>query len=246
MAFPEDLAQKAEHSLAKLGVQVKTGVMVKDVDRDGVTLEVSSRRDRLPTRTVIWAGGVTVAPLGRTLANRTKAETDRGGRIKVGSDLTITNFPDIYVVGDLALAMDRNGKPLGGVAQVAMQQGTYAAKAIVRKVRGKAVPKAFEYLDKGNLAVIGRAAAVANIFGLHLSGLPAWLVWVFIHLMYIVQFQSRLLVFIQWAIQDLTFSRGARLITGTASTDFDFSKEMASQEINTAIGKADKVPVKVT
>lgn len=246
MAFPEDLAQKAEHSLAKLGVQVKTGVMVKDVDRDGVTLEVSSRRDRLPTRTVIWAGGVTVAPLGRTLANRTKAETDRGGRIKVGSDLTITNFPDIYVVGDLALAMDRNGKPLGGVAQVAMQQGTYAAKAIVRKVRGKAAPKAFEYLDKGNLAVIGRAAAVANIFGLHLSGLPAWLVWVFIHLMYIVQFQSRLLVFIQWAIQDLTFSRGARLITGTASTDFDFSKEMASQEINTAIGKTDKVPVKVT
>jgi NADH:ubiquinone reductase (H+-translocating) len=246
MPFPEDLAHKAEHSLAKLGVQVKTGVMVKDVDRDGVTIEAGNRKDRLPTRTVIWAGGVTVAPLGRTLANRTKAENDRGGRIKVGPDLTITNFPDIYVVGDLALAMDRNGKPLAGVAQVAMQQGTYAAKAILRKVQGKAAPKAFEYLDKGNLAVIGRASAVANIFGLHLSGPPAWLVWVFIHLMYIVQFQSRLLVFIQWAFQDLTFSRGARLITGTAFTDFDFSKEMASQE-NTAIaGRTDKIPVKVT
>jgi NADH:ubiquinone reductase (H+-translocating) len=134
------------------------------------------------------------------------------------------------VVGDLALALGPNGKPLPGVAQVAMQQGTYAAKAIVRKVQGAKELKPFKYFDKGDLAVIGRWAAVANIFGLHLSGLPAWLVWAFIHLMYIVQFQSRVLVFIQWAIQDLTFSRGARLITGPAATDFDFNQEMASQE----------------
>jgi NADH dehydrogenase FAD-containing subunit len=116
------------------------------------------------------------------------------------------------------------------VAQVAMQQGTYAGKAIANKTRGKKAPPPFKYLDKGNLAVIGRAAAVANIFGLHLSGLPAWLVWALIHLMYLVQFQSRVLVFIQWAIQDLTFNRGARLITGSAPTDFNFDHEMASSQ----------------
>lgn len=110
-----------------------------------------------------------------------------------------------------------------------MQQGAYAAKAIVRKVQGQPKQKPFQYFDKGNLAVIGRAAAVANIFGLHLSGLPAWLVWVFIHLMYIVEFQSRLIVFIKWAIQDLTFSRGARLITGAAPTDFNFNHEIAGE-----------------
>jgi NADH dehydrogenase len=229
MPFPEDLAQKAQRSLAKLGVQVKTGAMVKDIDREGVTLEIGGHTDRLSSRTVIWAGGITVSPLGRTLAKRTNAETDRGGKIKVGSDLTIANFPDIYVVGDLALSLDENGKPLGGVAQVAMQGGTYAAKAIVRKIEGKPVPKPFKYFDKGNLAVIGRAAAVANVFGVHLWGLPAWLVWAFIHLMYIVEFQSRIVVFIQWAIQDLTFSRGARLITGTAASDFNFNREINAE-----------------
>jgi NADH dehydrogenase len=116
------------------------------------------------------------------------------------------------------------------VAQVAMQGGTYAAKAIVRKVKGQPKQKPFKYFDKGNLAVIGRAAAVADVFGVHLWGLPAWLVWVFIHLMYIVEFQSRVVVFVKWAIEDLTFSRGARLITGAAPSDFDFNREMAACE----------------
>jgi NADH dehydrogenase len=231
MPFPEDLARKAQVSLAKLGVQVKTGALVKDMDREGLTIEIDKHKERLPTRTVIWAGGVTVAPLGRTLAKRTIAETDRAGRIKVGPDLTIPNFTDVYVIGDLALSLDSNGKPLAGVAQVAMQQGTYAAKAIVRKIQGKPKQKPFQYFDKGNLAVIGRAAAVANVFGLHLSGLPAWLVWVFIHLMYIVQFQSRIIVFMKWALQNLTFSRGARLITGTATTDFEFSQKIARENV---------------
>jgi NADH:quinone reductase (non-electrogenic) len=230
ITFPEDLAQKAERSLAKLGVQAKMGSMVKDVDRDGLNIQVNGTIERLSTKTVIWAGGVTVAPLGRTLAKRTGAETDHAGRIKVGPDLTIANFPDIYVIGDLALAAGKDGKPLAGVAQVAMQQGAYAAKAIVRKVKGQAKPAPFKYFDKGNLAVIGRAAAVANVFGVHLSGLLAWLVWAFIHIMYIVGFQSRIVVFIKWAIQDVTFSRGARLITGTASTDFDFNREIANRE----------------
>ena len=226
-SFPEDLAQKAERSLAKLGVQTKMGALVHDVDRGGVGLQVNGTAERLSTKTVIWAGGVTVASLAKTLGKRTGAETDHGGRVKVGPDLTIANFPDIYVVGDLALSLDASGKPLAGVAQVAMQQGAYAAKAIVRKVSGQPQQKPFAYFDKGNLAVIGRAAAVANIFGVHVSGLVAWLVWAFIHLMYIVQFQSRILVFIQWAIQDLTFNRGARLITGVAPTDFNFNREMA-------------------
>jgi NADH dehydrogenase len=240
MTFPDDLAKKAERSLAKLGVQVKTGAKVKQVDHEGVNLEIGDRIDRLPTRTIIWAGGVGVTPLGRMLAKRTGAETDRGGRIKVGPDLTVANFPDLYVVGDLALSLNSKGEPLPGVAQVAMQQGTYAAKAIVRKAKGRPKQEAFKYFDKGSLAVIGRWSAVANTFGVHMSGLPAWLVWAFIHLMYIVQFQSRILVFIQWGIQDLTFSRGARLITGTATTDFDFNREIASEEVTAGI-KADPV-----
>lgn len=226
MTFPEDLAQKAEQALAKLGALTKMGAMVKDVDQDGLTFEVNGSTQRLSSRTIIWAGGVTASPLGKLLAERTRAETDRGGRIKVGPDLTVANHPDIYVVGDLALSIGKNGKPLGGVAQVAMQQGAYAAKAIVRNVKGKPPQQPFKYFDKGNLAVIGRAAAVANTFGVHLWGLPAWLVWAFIHLMYIVEFQSRIVVFIKWAIQDVTLSRGSRLITGSASTDFNFNREI--------------------
>jgi len=232
-AFPDDLAHKAQHSLEKLGVEVKNGVMVKDVDQQGVTIETHNGTQRLNARTVIWAGGVTVSPLGRTVAKRTNAETDRGGRIKVNSDLTVPNYPDIYVIGDLALLQDANGKALPGVAQVAMQQGTYAAKAIVRKLRGETETKSFKYFDKGDMAVIGRWSAVANIFGAHISGFFAWIIWAFIHLMYLVQFQSRILVFIQWAIQDLTFNRGARLITGPAATDFNFDKEIASSHKDT-------------
>jgi NADH:ubiquinone reductase (H+-translocating) len=226
--FPEDLAAKASRSLAKLGVTVKCGAMVKDVNKDGLAIEIDKSLDRISAKTVIWAGGITASPLGKILAGRTKAETDKGGRVKVKPDLTIPNYPDIYVVGDLASAVDAQGKPLPGLAQVAMQGGTYAAKAILRKVKNQQELPPFRYFDKGTLAVIGRAAAVADVFGVHLSGLPAWLVWAFIHLMYVVTFQSRLLVFTQWAIQDLTFSRGARLITGAAPTDFNFNREVAA------------------
>ncbi len=226
MTFPENLAEKAHRSLTELGVQVKCGAMVKGVDKDGLTIEVNKRPDYIHAKTVLWAGGITASPLGRILTARTKAETDKGGRVKVEPDLTIPDYPDIYVIGDLGSAVDANGKPLPGLAQVAMQGGSYAGKSILRKVKGQAKLPPFHYFDKGSLAVIGRASAVANVFGLHLSGLPAWLVWVFIHLMYLVSFQSRVLVFIQWAIQDLTFSRGARLITGSAPTDFNFNKEV--------------------
>ena len=227
MTFTEDLSQKASRSLAKLGIQVRCGAMVKHVDEEGLTIESDKQTDSIAAKTVIWAGGITASPLGKLLASRTKAETDKGGRVKVKPDLTIPNYPDVYVIGDLASAIDDKGKPLPGLAQVAMQGGQYAAKAILRKANGKAEPAPFRYFDKGSLAVIGRAAAVADVFGAHLSGFIAWMVWAFIHLMYLVTFQSRILVFIQWAIQDLTFSRGARLITGAAPTDFNFNREVA-------------------
>ena len=162
---------------------------------------------------------MTSTPFAERLAQRTQAEKDRGGRIKVLPDLTVAKYPDIFIIGDLAHAVDKNGAPLPGVAQVAMQGGTYAAKVIRARVEGKKPPGRFYYFNKGDLAVIGRASAVANIFGLHLSGWPAWLIWLFIHLMYIVEFQSRVLVFVQWGFEYLTFSRGARLITGEAATD---------------------------
>jgi NADH:ubiquinone reductase (H+-translocating) len=225
MSFSEDLSEKATRSLAKLGVQVRCGAMVKHINEQGLAIESEKGADSIAAKTVVWAGGITASPLGKILTGRTNAETDRGGRVKVKPDLTIPNYPDIYVIGDLASAMDEKGNPLPGLAQVAMQGGAYAAKAILRKVKDQQELPPFQYFDKGSLAVIGRAAAVADVFGAHLSGLIAWLVWVFIHLMYLVNFQSRVLVFTQWAIQDLTFSRGARLITGAAPTDFNFTQD---------------------
>jgi NADH dehydrogenase len=217
-SFPEELSVKAEKLLKRLGVQILKNVKVTNIDADGVMLERSTGHESLDAKTVLWAGGVTSNEFGRKLAERVAAQTDRIGRIPVTPQLTIPGYPNIFVVGDLALAIGANGKPLPGVAQVAMQGGTYAGKVIRARIDKKPEPPPFRYFDKGDMAVIGRAAAVANIFGFHLSGLPAWLVWLFIHLMYIVEFQDRVLVFIQWGFQYLTFSRGARLITGDDAT----------------------------
>jgi NADH dehydrogenase len=241
MPFPEDLAEKAHRALTKLGVEVRCGAMVKHVDEAGLTIEVNKQTDSIAAKTVVWAGGITASPLGKIIADRTHAEPDKGGRVKVKPDLTIPNYPDIYVVGDLASATDEKGKPLPGLAQVAMQGGSYAAKTILRRVKGQQPLPPFHYFDKGTLAVIGRAAAVADVFGVHLSGSIAWLVWAFIHILYLVNFQSRVQVFIQWAIQDLTFSRGARLITGGAPSDFNFTKELS--EIRSGENKPDTVNV---
>ena len=226
--YPADLSAKAERLVTKLGVEVRTNVRVVGVDREGVTLQSGSGTERLPARTVLWAAGVVASDFGRRLAARTGAETDTAGRIRVNADLTIPGHPNIYIVGDLALAWRADGKQLPGVAQVAMQGGAYVAKAIVERLNGPAELPPFRYFDKGDMAVIGRAAAVANIFGLHVSGWPAWIMWLFIHLMYLVQFQSRLLVFIQWGFEYLTFSRGARLITGTADSDLARPDELSS------------------
>jgi NADH dehydrogenase len=218
-AYPPDLSEKAEILVKRLGVEVMKDVMATAIDSNGVTYKRGAATEKLIAKTVIWAGGVTATSFGQTLAKRTMAETDRSGRIKVHPDLTIPNYPDIFVVGDLAAATGKDGKPLPGVAQVAMQGGTYVAHTIQARLKGKKEIPPFRYFDKGDMAVIGRAAAVANIFGMHFWGLPAWLIWLFIHLMYIVQFQNRVIVFIQWGFQYLTFSRGARLITGSGDGD---------------------------
>jgi len=218
-AFPEDLSAKAEKLVSRLGVEVAKGVMVTEIDAGGVTYKSGEESKRLAAKTVLWAGGVTTNAFGRKLAERTRAQTDRIGRIKVAPDLTVPGFADIFIVGDLAFSLDEQGNPLPGVAQVAIQGGSYAARAILARARGRRDTKPFHYFNKGDMAVIGRAAAIANIFGFHLSGLSAWVVWLFIHLMYIVEFQNRVLVFVQWGFEYLTFSRGARLITGVAATD---------------------------
>jgi NADH dehydrogenase len=218
--YPEALSRKAERSLLKLGVRVRNDVRVVGIDAGGVTYhneQGDTRLVHIPAKTVLWAGGVTATEFGRTLAARTGAETTRSGSIKVRPDLTIPNHPEIYIVGDLAAATNPDGRPLPGVAQVAMQGGAYAARAIVSRLDGPRERPPFRYFDKGDLAVIGRGAAVARIFGVNLSGLVAWLVWVFIHLLYLVQFQSRLVVLIRWGFQYLSFNRGALLITGTAA-----------------------------
>jgi NADH dehydrogenase len=217
-AFPPDLSKSAEDQLVKLGARARTGLTVTNVDENGVTLKSVTGSEHISSHTVLWAAGVGVSDFARQLAQKTAAPTDKGGRFKVNGNLTLPGFPDIYVVGDLAYVEMPDKKTMPGVAQAAMQSGAYAAKDIIRKLRNEPEKKPFSYFNKGDLAVIGRGAAVANVFGIHLTGLPAWLVWLFIHLMYIVEFQSRILVAVQWGFLYLTNNRGARLITGTAAS----------------------------
>lgn len=202
--FPEKLSEAAERSLIRIGVRSRPNMRVTKVDDSGVTFG----NDRIDARTVLWAAGVKASDFAKIVAERTAAPADRQGRINVLPDLTVPGYPDIYAIGDIAHLV-QNGNPLPGVAPVAMQQGTYVARRILGQSHG-----GFRYFDKGNLAVIGRASAVADIAGRHLSGLLAWLIWLFVHLLYIVEFESRILVAIRWGIQYFTFARGCRLITG--------------------------------
>jgi NADH:ubiquinone reductase (H+-translocating) len=218
-SYPEDLSAKAEALVKRLGVEVRKDTFVTGIDPDGVDIKQGNSTGRFNAKTVLWSGGVAATPFARRVADHTHAEIDKAGKIKVNPDLTIPNFPDIFVAGDLACLNNEAGKPLPGVAQVAIQQGRHFGKTMLARINNKPAPPPFRYFDKGDLAVIGRAAAVANVFGVHVSGLPAWLIWLFIHLLYIVQFQSRVLVFVQWGFEYLTFSRGARLITGHPEQD---------------------------
>jgi NADH dehydrogenase len=207
-AFPEDLSAKALKQLVDLGVEVHLGVHATNLTDDG--LQAGDKF--ISCRVKIWAAGNKASALGRTLG----APVDRVGRILVNNDLTIPNHPEVQVIGDLANFSHQTGHPLPGVSPVAMQQGRHAADTIVERLRGHA-PQPFRYFNKGSLAVIGRAAGVADFGRLRFHGLLAWLLWLFVHLMFIVEFSSRLIVFIRWGFLYLTFDRGARLITGDST-----------------------------
>jgi NADH dehydrogenase len=212
-SYPPKLSEAARKMLERLKVTVRTGAMVTDVKAHSVTIKCGDHSEIIPTRTVLWAAGVLASPLGLALAKRLGTKIDRAGRVIVDPDMTIPGHPEIFVIGDLSSFTHQTGKPLPGVAQPAIQQGRYVAKVIEQRLRGEKTPP-FRYFDKGNLATIGRGAAVADLNFITLAGLPAWLVWIFIHLMYIVEFQNRLLVFMQWMWLYVTFDRAARLITG--------------------------------
>ncbi|MGD0543440.1 MAG: NAD(P)/FAD-dependent oxidoreductase [Candidatus Acidiferrales bacterium] len=211
--YPPKLSEAARKMLVRLGVTVRTGAMVTDVKADSVTIREGGRTESIPTRTVLWAAGVLASPLGIILSRTAGAPVDKVGRVLVNPDLSVPGHPEIFVIGDLANFSHQTGKPLPGVAQPAIQQGHYVGKAIQARLRHKTLSP-FHYFDKGNMATIGRGAAVADLNWLQISGLPAWLIWIFIHLLYIVQFQNRLLVLLQWAWLYITFDRSARLITG--------------------------------
>ena len=211
--YPPALSDKAERSLIRLSVRVRTGVRVVAIDQNGVTLDTGHGTDHVPSHTVIWAAGVTASPFGAIVAKATGAQLDPGGRLIVERDCSLPGHPEIFIIGDLA-HFEQDGQPLPGVSPVAMQEGRYVARLIERRLRGAKAAKPFHYFDKGELAVIGRAAAVARIRKFHLSGFLAWLIWLFVHLMYLVEFSNRLLVFIHWGFLYVTFNRGARLITG--------------------------------
>ncbi len=212
--FPPSLSAKAERSLRRLGATPVLGATVVGVDETGVTIEQDGATRRVPARTVVWAAGVTASGLASALAELTGAEQDRAGRVTVEADLTLPGHPEIFALGDMVRVRGRDGSAITfpGVAPVAIQQGRYAARAVRARLEGRVAPP-FRYRDKGNLATIGRAAAVADIKGIKLSGFLAWVTWLVVHLFYLVGFQNRLLVLIRWSISFATRGRGARLIT---------------------------------
>jgi NADH:ubiquinone reductase (H+-translocating) len=204
-AYAPSLAAYAERALGRIGVEVRTGAVVTRVDPEGV--EIGG--ERIATRNVVWAAGVTASPLGARLG----APLDRAGRVRVAPDLTVPGHPEVYVTGDLAGLDGADGRPLPGVAPVANQQGRHAARN-VRLALQERPPRPFRYVDRGSMATIGRNAAVLEAGRLKMKGLPAWLAWLFVHIFALIGFRNRAMVMLQWAWSYLTWQRGARLITG--------------------------------
>ncbi len=215
-SYAPDLSASAARALKRLDVNVLTRTMVTCVREDSITVQAHEGTKVIPTRTVLWAAGVRASSLGKALADATGCEIDRSGRLILEPDLTLKGHPEILVIGDLGNFSHQSGRPLPGVAQVAIQQGRYAASTVRARLQGRSRPSfpAFQYHDRGNMATIGRAAAVVELPWLRFSGLIAWLAWLFVHLLNIVAFQNRMLVLIQWAWSYFTFNRSARLITG--------------------------------
>ena len=214
-AYAPELSASAQRALERLGVKVRTRTLTTDIQNHAVTIRKDDQLEKIPARTILWAAGIQASRLGQVLAQRAGAALDRAGRVVVAPDLTLSGHPNIFVIGDLA-NVRQEGKPLPGVAPVAMQQGRYVAKEIPGRLQGRHQPP-FRYRDKGSLAVIGRNAAVAEFGALRLHGFPAWVIWIFVHIMYLVEFDNKLLVLVQWAWNYFTRNRGARLITGEGS-----------------------------
>jgi NADH dehydrogenase len=210
-AFDPTLSAKAAASLARLGVDVRTHTLLTNIDEDTITLCHGNETQELTACVVLWAAGMRASPISKTLFERAGAELDKMGRVKVESNLSVAGHPEVFVIGDLAHCV-QDGSSLPGVAPVAMQQGRYVAKAIRSQLEGRSCGP-FRYRDKGSLAVIGRNAAIAQIGSLRINGVMAWLLWVFIHIAYLAEFDNKLLVMFQWALNYFTRKRGARLIT---------------------------------
>jgi NADH dehydrogenase len=211
--YPPELSARAERSLAQLGATVQNNTMVTDIHPEQVTVRTGDHSEVWRTHTILWGAGVEASPLATALAKPSGAELDRAGRLVVGPDCTLPGHPEVFVIGDMACFSHQTGKPLPGVAQVAMQMGRYAADTIQRRLAGQSPLGPFHYKDRGNMATIGRASAVAEIGRLRLSGYLAWLIWLFIHLTYLITFGNRVLVMFQWAWNYWTRGRSARLIT---------------------------------
>ncbi|MGH1362955.1 MAG: NAD(P)/FAD-dependent oxidoreductase [Calditrichia bacterium] len=218
--YPEKLATKAMKSLEKLGVDVRLNTPVLDIQEDYVTVKSANSEEIIPCHTVLWGAGVKPSALATVLADRFHAELDRGGRVMIESNLAIKGHDSVFVIGDMANFSHQGDSPLPGVAQVAMQQGEYVAKLVLKRQEDRPLPKPFRYFDKGSMAVIGRNAAVAQLGSMGFSGFSAWLIWVFIHIAYLIGFDSKVLVLFQWASNYFTRKRGARLITGTEYAAF--------------------------
>ncbi|MCA9743675.1 NAD(P)/FAD-dependent oxidoreductase [candidate division KSB1 bacterium] len=211
-SYPPVLSRRAAKQLWDIGATILTDTMLESIDGDRLRLKVGEMRQVVRAQTVLWAAGVKAAPLGELLCQRVGLQPDRLGRVLVMPDLSIRGYPDFFVLGDLANFSHQNGKPLPGIAPVAMQQGRYVAKLLINRQRGKTMP-AFRYRDKGSLAVIGRNAAVADFGRLRLSGFPAWILWAVVHIRYLIEFDNKFIVLFQWAWNYFTRKRGARLIT---------------------------------
>ncbi|HLX71614.1 MAG TPA: NAD(P)/FAD-dependent oxidoreductase [Verrucomicrobiae bacterium] len=201
--FSEDLSAAAKRRLEELGVEVRLGLGVDQIDQDGVT----AGGERIPSKTVIWTAGVAPSPAGKWLG----VETDHAGRVKIQKDITVPGHPEIFVVGDTA-SLDQDGKPLPGVAQVAIQQGRYAGRLIHSRITGSRVPAPFRYFDKGNMAVVGKGFAVLESHKIRLSGFFAWLAWAAVHLEFLGTSNLRISVFVQWVWTFFTRQPGSRLI----------------------------------
>jgi NADH:ubiquinone reductase (H+-translocating) len=211
--YPEDLSASAEKQLRQMGVEVRTNAMVTNVEDHVVTVG-QDKKEKISAAVILWGAGVSASPLGKMLG----APTDRAGRVLVAPDLTIPGHPEVFVIGDLAASVMKNGKLVPGVAPAAIQMGKYAAHQIKRILKGQP-REPFEYWDKGSLATIGRSHAVADFGRFHISGYFAWLSWLFIHLFFLIGFRNRLLVMMEWAWAYLTYNHSARLITGDAEAE---------------------------